>query len=211
MSWIDSIFSAVWDIATWFWNAATEVQDVWIVGSFFAKICKWIGDRFWDLLTPIAHFGDWATDVSNKVANILSSEGILGLIKSWFPWLEDIGNWFANIWTWLWTSIDTWWSTASTTVKDWISTATEGLAGLKVAWGNFFTVTLPTLFDLKYAELWWGGKLKDLGDLIDSKLKEWFPNYDTEAAQQPDRISFFAQPLDWLLNKFTDWFLGPEE
>ncbi len=210
MKWVDDIFSFVWDISDWFLSLYQATRDIWLIGSPVANIFYSLHNVFWSLLTPIANFGDWADDVWGKVQNTLTSEGILGLIKGWFPWIATFGDWFTNVNAWFETGWKAFWGTVIPTVQGWINTAVEGLPALKVAWGNFFTVTLPTLFDLKYAEEWWKGKALDVSALIGSKLKEWFPQYDTEAEQQATRISFFRSPLDWLLEQFTDWFLGKE-
>ncbi len=210
MKWVDDIYSFVWDISDWFLSLYQSTKDIWLIGAPVSSIFYSLHNVFWSLLTPIAHFGDWVDDVATKVTNILTSDGILGLIKGWFPWIATFGDWIDNEWNRVRLNITNWWGPVSTTIQGLISTATEGLSALKVAWGNFFTVTLPTLFDLKYAEEWWKGKALDIGALIESRLKAWFPQYDTEAAQQPARISFFTSPLDWLLEKFTDWFLGKE-
>ncbi|MBA7576665.1 hypothetical protein ES708_18506 [subsurface metagenome] len=69
---------------------------------------------------------------------------------------------------------------------------------------NFFTHTLPTLFDVKYAFEWWGDRAKEVQELITSNLKEWLPFYD-------DMVDFFSDPGEFLLAKLADWFLGKEE
>ncbi|MBA7592747.1 hypothetical protein ES708_34941 [subsurface metagenome] len=178
------------------------------------------------MLTPIADFWLWAEDMATKVVNVFTSDGILGLIKWWFPWLYDVGEWFYGRWNWFLSAVGAWWDSTKVTVLGWIDIATEGFFTLKVLWdefwritwpkwmatlevlgsevSDFFTQTLPNLLDNLKLEHWWSGKLFDVDGLIGSKLAEWFPFYN-------DVAEFFSDPGEFLLSKLTDWFLGKEE
>lgn len=226
LDWIGSIFSFVWDIADWFLSAYQEVSG-WIWPFHYLqyplygihRVCR-------DLLTPIAHFWFWAEHIATKLQAAWTSEGILGLIKWWFPWLYDVGEWFYGRWNWFLSAAGDWWSSTKVTVLGWIDIATQGLNTLRVLWdefwtitwpkwtatlevlgsevSSFFTKTLPDLVDNLKLEHWWKGKLFAVDGLIGSKLAEWFPFYD-------DVAEFFKDPGEFLLSRLTDWFLGKEE
>lgn len=226
LTWIGSIFSFIWDISDWFLSAYQEVSG-WIWPFHYLQHPLYGLYRVSrDLLTPIADFWEWAENIATRIQAAFTSEGILGLIKWWFPWLFDIGEWFYGRWNWFISEVGDWWEGTKITVLGWIDTAIEGLVTLRVAWdefwkvtfpqwtatlevlgstiGDFFTNTLPTLFDISYAWEWWGYRLKEVQLLINSNLRVWFPFYD-------DMAEFFSDPGEFLLSKLTDWFLGKEE
>ena len=132
-------------------------------------------------------------------------------------WLQEVIDQVAELWSWFsdwWGSvgdvITSWWATALVDVQDWIATATQGLASMLTAWDDFFTNTLPTLFDLDYAEEWWRSKLLDVGDLISSAFVEREDLWQGWSDFRQGVSDFFTDPLEWLWSKLTDWFLGPE-
>jgi hypothetical protein len=221
MAWVDSIFSFVWDLAFKCYGWSNSIWT-WVPGAdWFSDRLTDIGDWLWSLLTPIAQFGDFADDVWSKVQNIFTPDMVLQAIKGWFPWLEGVGAWFGNIGDWVTTVISSWWLTVTTTVKGWIDVAVEGLSKLKVSWGDFwsitwpewmtkfnglatawdtfFVTTLPTLFDVKYAEEWWKGKAINFMAIADSQLRERFPFYDELAL-------FFKDPGQYVYDKLDDFF-----
>lgn len=207
---VDAIFSLVWDISTFFNNAYETVSD-WVWPFYYlANPLYWIKLAFWNLLTPIAHFGDWVNDVADKVSDILGPEGIISLLRTWLTYAENAWSWISNAFSNVWNIIDTWWTTAKTTVQGWIDiakqavislldTVSKSLASLQTAWDNFRTITLPTLAT---------GKV--VSDLINSSLRTWFPFYDDLVKLWDGIKAFFVNPFDWLLEHFTDWFLGKE-
>lgn len=233
MPWIDSIFSFVWDISDWFLDAYRTVNS-WVWPFYYLSVPLYaIYQITYALLTPIAHFGDWAADVWSKVQAILTAEGILGLIKYWFPDLGNVIEWFINRWNWLISAVGAWWDATKTTVLGWIAAATEGLAALivwwdefwkitwpgwmssfndlKSAWDNFWTVIFPDLVSFSWLTTWWNSRLADINDLIDSTLRDWFPFYDDLINIWNEVLGFFVDPWEFLWNRFADWFLGPEE
>lgn len=206
MWWVDQIYSIIWNISTWFLNTAQAIPS-WIdIGGWLSTPFYALASLFWNWLTPIAHFGDWADDVWARVQKILTEEGILGLIKWWFPWLEDIGIWFAARLDWALTTIGNWWSVVALQVQGWIEVATQALqalidnlttwlAYLQVTWDTFITVTLPTLITTLDAQ-----------NLMDSTLRSWFPFYDDLINIWNEIVEFFADPLDWVYKKMDEFF-----
>ena len=226
LSWIGSIFVFVGDISDWFLSAFQEVSD-WIWPFYFLQYPFYGLYRiFQDLLTPIATFWLWAEDIATKIVTVFTSDGILGLINWWFPDLGNVIEWFIGRWNWFISAVGDWWADTKTEVLGWIDMATEGFNALIAAWdefwritwpewmatlevlrgevSDFFTKTLPNLLNYLKLENWWNGKLFAVDGLIGSKLAEWFPFYD-------DLAEFFSDPMEFLLAKLADWFLGKEE
>jgi len=233
MWWTDQIFSIIWNISTLFYNLASTTSTwVWpfyyISTPFYA-----IGDLFWAWLEPIANFGVWADDVWARVQKVLDEEGVLSLILWVFPWLTDVGNWFATRWEWFLAEANEWWAAISLEVKGWIEIArqtlqalindlTTWLATLQAAWDDFWTETWPewtAKLDILKAgwDAFWVTTFPTLANwtgvqsLIDSALRTWFPFYDDLIAIWNEVVEFFTNPLEFLLTRLTDWFLGPEE
>ncbi len=207
---LDVIFSYVWDISDFFENARLVVHD-WVWPFYLIETpLYWVSQVFWDLLTPIAHFGDWVDAVADKVSQILGPEGIISLLKTWLTYAEDAWNWILGAVQNVTSIIGTWWSSISLTVQGWIDIAkkslldlidavSKSLASLGEAWGNFTKTVLPTL-----------ATIANVDDLVKSALKTWFPFYDALVSLWASIAEFFTNPFDFLLDKFTDWFLGKE-
>ena len=126
---------------------------------------------------------------------------------------------FAAVGAWAWVTnavqnitdtIGDWWLVAQTTVQGWIAAATEGLADLKVAWSTFWSVTLPTLVDFAWLTTWWTSRLTDIGNLIDSAFTLRSGLWEGWQEARTNVSNFITTPLDWLWERFTDWFLGRE-
>ena len=233
IAFIDSIFSFVWDISDWFLEASRVADSWWWPFNYISVPLYAIYQITNALLTPIAHFGDWAADVWSKVLAILTAEGILGLIKWWFPDLGNVIEWFINRWNWLISAVGDWWDETKTNVLGWITAATEGLKALGVwwdefwkitwpdwlgqfdlmrsEWDEFWTVTWPNLVSFNWLGIWWASRLADVNGLIDSALSSWFPFYDDLVNVWNEVLEFFVDPGEFLLSRFADWFLGPEE
>jgi len=220
IGWIDSIFSFVWDISDWFYNAYVEVSSWWVVGPLFGTILLNVSDTFGSLLTPIAHFSEWADDVATKAQGILTSGAVSGLIEGWFPWLGDIGEWFIDRWSWFRQLAGEWWATTKPIVLGWIDIATEGFNNLIVAWdefwkitfpqwtsklevlgsdvSDFFTNTLPTLFDVKYAFEWWVAKYQARQIYVDELLADQGEKTVGWEDIRDSVLLLFSDPINWI-------------
>ncbi len=208
---VDSIFSTVWDIGSWFHQAHYTASGwVWPF-SLISTPLYWLYQLSFNLLTPIAHFGDWVSAVSTKVSSVLTSVDIIGLLRTWLTYAENAWQWVSNAWTNVTDIMTTWWSSTSQIVKAWIAetlnTALTQIASLhttlmqfKAGWDDFRTATLPRLAD-------WSG--------VDSLISSWFkasaPLWEGWQQWRGQVAEFFGNPFEWLWSRFTDWFLGPEE
>lgn len=210
------------EVYGWIWPFSYLQYPFWDLSSIFS----WLAWGFRD-------FTIWVYEVNNLVTNILSWSTIESYIRNWLPHLVDVVHWWHNWVYFLSREINNWWYYTQATVQGWIDIATQGFDNLVVAWDEFWTYTwprwtdkldllaadwgdflihkLPTLFDISYAEEWWRSKFLDVTKAISDAFRE---REDFWAGWQDFRdkvVEFFTDPLEWLLDRFTDWFLGPEE
>lgn len=224
MRFIDDIFSLVWDLSDWFYSAYLEVKGwVWPF-KYLAPILLTISDIFWDMVTPIAHLGDWVDDVADAIGDILSWRTIKDLILDWLPKLPATVTWFIDWVKNVLGVIGNWWEGVTPTVKGWIDVAKQALteiidavkkslAELQAAWDEFWDKLLPVIWD------WLNALTTELHnfftiilptlitgkialELIISVLKQWFPFYDDLVQLWENIKQFFADPEDWLYRAF---------
>ena len=88
---------------------------------------------------------------------------------------------------------------------------TANFTNLKAAWDTFWTVTFPTLVSWAWLTTWWNSRLEDIQGLINSAFTIREGLWTGWQDWRDKVVEFFTDPLEWLLAKFTDWFLGPEE
>ena len=214
-SWLKSFLNKLnWDIFTWkvYVGDAIESAIDWVIDGL-----NWVTERVTEALNRIA---TWWTDLGDWW--LTRVDIIKGLIKTV---LETLTTWG--------TVLRDWWDTRVNLIKGWIGVAADflkslidnvskGLNKLTVLWdnfwtstwpqftknfndiwvkvGNFFTVTLPTL----------ASNLNVVKAFNDFRL-EWSTLLNFWGEYWKGVIEFFINPLDWLLDRFTDWFLGREK
>lgn len=147
-------------------------------------------------------------DVINK---ILAEINFLGYVKALWNQITAVVSWFAN-----WTSnvqavIGAWWASASSGVQALINAAIAPFAAVKVAWDNFWVNLYPGLLRSVDLAAWWNSRLLDVQGLISSAIAAAAPFWAGWQEIRATVLEFFADPIEWLWGKFTDWFLGPEE
>ena len=206
------------DIIEWLDDAAIWFLDLHVECLYSYYIPDAVADIFYDLYRVFAHlamsfydFNELLEDWEDEIRDILSWSNIRSLIRDWLPDLEDTIDWWIDRWHWFQNEVGDWWDDVKSTVQGWIDIATEGLDSLVAEWDNFWTVTFPTLVSFDWLDTWWKDRLKDIDKLINDTIKDWFPWYDNLVQVKDELFEFFTDPLEWLLGKFTDWFLGPEE
>ena len=208
--------------ASWIWPFSAVAPLFYYLSSLFATLAGLFGT-----------FIELVNNLISRAAQILNWNMIWELIQSYVPNITQIRDWFYFWWSYVSSVITSWWSATMVDVQGWISAATQpfssmlaawssfwnslwpqlvgGFNGLQSAWSNFWSYTLPNLVSYTWLGTWWISRLLDVKGLIDSSLKSYFPNYD-ELMQLWNSIAEFAvNPLGYLWQRFTDWFLGPEE
>lgn len=220
MRFIDTIFSLVWDISDFFYDAFLEVKG-WGWPLYLLQHPLWGLQRvFWDLLTPIAELGDWADDVAAKVSNILGKTDILLLLSTWLTYAENAWSWVQIAGEIIAYYINTWWKTALATVQGLINTAAaavstlidnvaQGLSSLQTTWDNFWTMTWPEWTrKLDSVTIAWNNfwtityptllTKTDADALMNTKVKEAEPGWAGWSDFREKVVLFLTDPLDWI-------------
>lgn len=204
------------------------VYPFWLAAEFFYSLSRVFNWLAWDF----SDFAEWVYSVVDALATILSWTNIRSLIRGWLPDLEDVIDWWDRWWVWVGQEIDDWWGYTKNIVQGWIDSATEGFSDLVVAWDTFWNitwpqwtgkldtlkadwdifwaVTFPTLVSFTWLTTWWTSTMVEVLNLIDTAFtlrESLWAGWQEIRAQV---VEFFADPWEWLLAKFTDWFLGPE-
>lgn len=233
MAFMDWIIERLGDVSGFFYDIYREVLDwvypFWLAADFFYNLHLLFNGLAWDFYD----FANWVDDVVDELRDILSWSNIRSLIRGWLPDLEDVVDWWDRWWVWVGHEIDDWWDSTKNTVQgwihyaevrisDWIDSLERALTTLQAAW-NDFKDRIPALDELwLWFTAWWANVLENLidwgaltGTQIDSLIDSWFKSYEPFWAGWQDVrdnvIEFLTDPLTWLQDRFTDWFLGPEE
>lgn len=188
----DTIYDWIWPfylVAIFFYTLEASLKSI---ASGFAVVGAWV---------------DW---LEGRIALILDLDTITRAFRQWIDAAVGAWAWVTNAVQNITDTIGDWWLVAQTTVQGWIAAATEGLADLKVAWSTFWSVTLPTLVDFAWLTTWWTSRLTDIGNLIDSAFTLRSGLWEGWQEARTNVSNFITTPLDWLWERFTDWFLGRE-
>jgi hypothetical protein len=232
MSFMAWIIDALNDISSWFYEIYLDVYSwVWpfsLTANLFLYLCYLFNNLAWYFNA----FSSWVSDVQGKIGNFLSWSTIWSYILSYVPNLTQIRDWFYSWWTNVQSVVASWWSATSVTVQGWINTAlqyvnsvatawnnfwnnlwpqlTISFNSLKSAWDNFWTVTFPTLVSFSWLTTWWSSRLQDVQGLIGSAFTARASLWAGWQEMRDNVVNFFTDPVEFIWERFTDWFLGPE-
>jgi len=233
MTFLNRIISWIFDIALFFLDLSHEVRDWGSWAYWAADFLVDIADAFAHLGVYFGDFNDWVEYAADVIGDILSWSSIRSLIRSWLYGIESALDWFQSWTTWVGQYITDWWAGILPYVLSYVDDAVEGLDSLIAAWGNFWTVTFPqwtskldnliadwdnfwtmtfpTLVSFTWLTTWWTSTIGEVQGLIDSAFTLRDSLWAGWQEMRDQVIEFFADPLEWLWERFTDWFLGPEE
>lgn len=229
MSWI---INALGSISGTFYDLYLETSG-WVWPFYYVANIFYYGSVACDnLANYFGYFSDWVYDVWDRVSKIFTWDTIWSLIQQYAGPLLNI---LKGLWDWwwsIWDEIGTWWSAMQYTVQEWINTAVGGLrdiAGawsnfwnslwpqltssfysLKSSWDNFWNFTFPDLVSFSWLTTWWNSRLGDVRDLIYTAVRDVASLAEGWQDMRSNVVTFFQDPLEWLWNRFADWFLGPE-
>lgn len=233
MSFMSPIISALNSVSSWFYEIYLDVNGwvwpFWQAAGFFYQISLLFNTLAWQFY----YFWGWVDDVATKVAGILSWSTIWSYILSYVPNLTQIRDWFYG-WSSNITSVITiWWYATQTTVTEGITAAvqpfnamltawnnfwnstwpqlTSSFNGLKAAWDNFWRYTLPNIVSFDALEDWWNGRIGALQGLINSAFTTRASLWEGWQEVRTSVLTFFSDPVEYIWDRFTGWFLGPEE
>ena len=215
-----------------FYDAYQEVKG-WIWPFYLLKyplyglygVFKWLVEGFYEFYQWL----DWAAD---RIDEILSWTNIRSLIRSWLYGIESALAWFRSWTTFVGQYIDDWWTGILPYILTYVDNAVGGLVDLAAIWDNFWTVswpalledlevirenwssfwsvTFPTLVSFTWLTTWWNSRLLEIQDLINTALLDLEGSLAGWQEIRDAVFEFFADPLEWLWTRFTNWFLGPE-
>ena len=233
MYFLDRIFTLVWNISDFFYEAWQEVNSWVYPFRYLAPPLYWIYQGVSDLVTPIAQMSDWAYDINQSIASLPSMGTIWSTFKDWFNWAEWSWQWIQDSWLIIPGMIDDWWSSTSQTVQVWIDESSQYFTSqvntllAKVSQVELsiseLLGRLPVLDELvswwdnwqgnvhTYIDTWWTSTMGEVQGLINSAFIERESWWSGWIDVKNEVIDFITNPLDFLLDRFTDWFLGPEE
>ncbi len=232
MSFMWLIINALNSVSSWFYEIYLEVNGwVWpfyLAADFFYQLhglFNTLAWRFYD-------FSNWVNEVASKISQILNWDNIWSFILSYVPNLTQVRDWFYSWWNNVTSVISTWWSSTQYTVLGWIFVAVQPFNTVLDAWNNFWNYTwpdwssrfntlksafdnfwsynFPNLVNFSWLWSWWNGRLTDVQWLMNSTLRAWFPFYNDLAQLWGTIALFFTNPVEFIWQRFVDWFLGPE-
>jgi len=210
MYFIQQITSWLARIANFFYSGAIEV-DGWVWPfNMLGGVLYDVAEAFDHLVYYFIDFGIWVATIEQKVETVLDQDDILSFLGTWLTYAENAWAWVYRAWTNVYGIVNTWWDSTAQVVKVWIGnvksdilsifdTLSHTVALFHTEWDDFFTLTLPHLVDAITVD-----------DLIRSWFTELSPAWAGWVEMRDQVVTFFTAPLDWLWDRFTDWFLGGE-
>jgi len=232
MSFMADIIDWLNEATNWFYGLYLDCYNsVWpltLIARWFYELCLVCNNLAW----AFYYFSSWVSEVASKITQVLSWSTIWSYILSYVPNLTQIRDWFYSWVTNVTNTISSWWSATSVTVRGWIDAAIVWLKdaastflnfwdnlwpqfvssfnGLKSAWDNFWKVTLPDLVSFDWLWSWWNSTIDDVQGLINSAFAARQSFWEGWQDMRTSVLKFFEDPLEWLWERFADWFLGPE-
>lgn len=205
------IIAFVLSVSDFFKGLHDNVPDLAWLTDWIKTPLLFIYETIFKLIKPITQFGYLVNDVADKVSNILSSVDIIKLLKTWLQYAEDAWAWVNDAPSKVWGLTTEWWRSTNNPIraaidgiiqlaKDLVAGVQKELTEVHTAWDDFWTITYPTLISAK-----------DANDLMDTKVKETKPFWEGWSDVKDNVVKLISAPFDWLLERFTDWFLGKEK
>jgi hypothetical protein len=220
--WQEAILTGIFTVAGLFGNIADRVSG-WITPfNWLASPFTWIHDRIFSLAVSVGKFFAWVRGVADVIGGLQGWDDIWQLIISNLPWLENIGEWFQSWYQHIADVFQDLWRSVTPMIKGWISTAVQSLEAIGEAWGNFWDNLWPQLTGwVDELRAGWDHFIKvtlpslpgwgDIGDFIDSRIDQLSGFWEGWQEIREQVFDFFSNPIEYLWERFIDWFLGPEE
>lgn len=229
MAFINDIIEALNNIDAWLYDFyQSHFDEIWPM-NWLAFACYKLSAIFNKIAWAFHDLGQWIYSAVDQLNLILSWDDIQKLLSLWIEYATTAVQWVLQATTNVTSIITEWWSARLGEVKGLIAIATEGLDTLRANWDSFWTITfpqwtseldvlsstvdnffaetLPTLFDINYAETWWAGKVIDVNKLIETAIKTWFPFYESLADLWDSVEKFFADPLQWIRDNIETFLI----
>lgn len=208
---LSGVINALQMVSKWCHDIYLNLFD-WITPfGYIANVFHFLSEIFMGAANALTEFQVWVLALADQVTQVLSWEGIKGLILTWLPDLENVVIWFGS---WVQNSrslITDWWQVAQETVWGWITVATEGLTTLRANWDEFVTSTLPNLVSLSWLDSWWTARVLDVQNLINSAFMVRDSLWEGWQSTRDQVFDFLGNPVGYIWERFADWFFGGKE
>jgi len=229
MNWIINELN---DVSDWFYEL---YLDCYYAGWPLSSIASWfryLYQTFNELAWDFSDFFSWLLDMADQIEEALSWSTIKSNIISWFRYLGDLSDIFYYFGNNVASVVTSWWSATQWTVRGWIDAAVSGFNSMLTAWSNFWNnlwpqmtssfnslksawenftwYTLPRLPSWGDIEDWWSGRVGDLQGLINSAFTDRASLWEGWQELRDNVVEFFTDPVEFIWDRFADWFLGPE-
>lgn len=226
-------------IRAWF-NYATQVfvylalesYSSWYIPDAMGDFFNYLSDWTASVSGYLYDASSWYDDVAARLHDVLSWSTIWDYILSYVPNLMQIRDWFYSVTSNVLSVVATWWSSTQWTVRGWISVATNnwelllgqvnaGLANLQADWESF-RGRIPVIDQVvnwwsnwpgeirSAIDTWWASTMGDVRELIDNAFQVRNSLWSGWQEIRTDVLTFFQDPVEYIWERFTDWFLGPE-
>ncbi len=180
-----------WDIFTW---------HVY-VGDTAENAIDWVLDGINTLITWAQQVGAWWEEFRQEVLDIFN------LIPQW---INEVWDYVLNLVDATRSIIATWWEATFEIVKEWVralvdtvkdavTVVNNALTWLTLQWDNFTTSILPTL-----------ASRFDVREIVQTILTPLLSIFNFLESVKGDLIDFFNDPVEYIWQRFSDWFFGGE-
>jgi len=211
-----SLYNAYLGTRGWIYPFSSVAIFFYGLSSLFASV-SW----------QVYYFGQWVSNVTSRIAKILSYENIASYFRSIFDAALAALEWIRNASRNIINTIDTWWSGARLTVQGWIDyarqalqsgidTLSNALGTIRQAWDSFKS-KIPTIDEvLNWFRTWrdkviatmvsWGVLTgTEIRDLLASKVKDLEPFWAGWQDMRAQVVEFFTDPGKWFFDRIEGW------
>ncbi len=192
--------------AQWKYNSEKWVWPLNIIAPFFRALSS-IADG---LFSGFFDFVYWADRVNRDIREMLTKSWVIDYLSNPLSQLNKLWSWFLDRASYITAITTTWWQGISTTILGWVEMAKTYALGLvnnlqgvvntlSSNWNVFTGTVLPTL-----------ASRFDVDTLIKSAFKPWTDLFNFWGQVGSEVKMFFLNPVDYIWQRFTDWFFGGE-
>lgn len=226
MHWVITLYSWFGSVAIWFYQIATDLKDQWWCPSWLSSAFNSIGDLFREIYLNLISFAQWVWALEDKITNFLTRLQLDAIIATPLAMLSQVWNWFIDRVYYIRDIINTWWVATSLVVLSWIdvakaslqqiiATVQTGLNQVSTWWGDFVSLTLPTLLDISWLTSFFGKGIASIGEWFTTqkeRIEGWI-GVATDAIvgvvnEHSDILDIvtelFTNPVEWLKTNFLD-------